>query len=99
MKMIVTEDYEEMSLVASHHVLGYITAPRRVNLAVTAGSTPKRMYEHLTAAVKGKAFYDRVHYYNFDEILAASREKASRYLICASCFLPRRRSKKRTFTS
>ncbi len=24
MKMIVTEDYEEMSLVASHHVLGYI---------------------------------------------------------------------------
>ena len=68
MKMIVTEDYEEMSLVASHHVLGYITAPRRVNLAVTAGSTPKRMYEHLTAAVKGKAFYDRVHYYNFDEI-------------------------------
>lgn len=26
MKMIVTEDYEEMSLVASHHVLGYITA-------------------------------------------------------------------------
>ncbi|MCQ3876806.1 glucosamine-6-phosphate deaminase [Klebsiella variicola] len=68
MKMIVTEDYEEMSLVASHHVLGYITAPRRVNLAVTAGSTPKRMYEHLTVAVKGKAFYDRVHYYNFDEI-------------------------------
>ncbi|VFT76326.1 putative glucosamine-6-phosphate deaminase [Klebsiella aerogenes] len=64
----MTEDYEEMSLVASHHVLGYITAPRRVNLAVTAGSTPKRMYEHLTAAVKGKAFYDRVHYYNFDEI-------------------------------
>ncbi len=38
MKMIVTEDYEEMSLVASHHVLGYITAPRRVNLAVTAGA-------------------------------------------------------------
>ncbi|HGF5508758.1 TPA: glucosamine-6-phosphate deaminase [Klebsiella pneumoniae] len=68
MKMIVTEDYEEMSLVASHHVLGYITAPRRVNLAVMAGGTPKRMYEHLTAAVKGKAFYDRVHYYNFDEI-------------------------------
>ena len=25
MKMIVTEDYEEMSLVASHHVLGYIS--------------------------------------------------------------------------
>ncbi|MCS5960373.1 glucosamine-6-phosphate deaminase [Klebsiella pneumoniae subsp. pneumoniae] len=98
MKMIVTEDYEEMSLVASHHVLGYITAPQRVNLAVTAGSTPKRMCEHLTAAVKGKAFYDRVHYYNFDEIpFAASREKASRYLICASCFYPGADQKKRTF--
>ena len=34
MKLIVTEDYAEMSLVASHHVLGYITAPRRKNLAV-----------------------------------------------------------------
>ncbi|WP_434661011.1 glucosamine-6-phosphate deaminase [Klebsiella sp. MISC125] len=68
MKLIVTEDYEEMSLVASHHVLGYITAPRRMNLAVTAGSTPKKMYEHLTAAIKGKSFYSQVHYYNFDEI-------------------------------
>ena len=68
MKLIVTEDYAEMSLVASHHVLGYITAPRRVNLAVTAGSTPKKMYEHLTAAIKGKPFYSQVHYYNFDEI-------------------------------
>lgn len=68
MKMIVTEDYEEMSLVAGHHVLGYITAPRRVNQTRTAGNNPKRIYEHLTAAVKGKAFYDLVHYYNFDEI-------------------------------
>ncbi|MEB2426694.1 glucosamine-6-phosphate deaminase, partial [Klebsiella pneumoniae] len=68
MTMIGTDDYEEMSLVASHHGLGYITAPRRGNLAVTAGSTPKRRYEHLTAAVKGQAFYDRVHYYIFDEI-------------------------------
>lgn len=31
MKLIVTEDYAEMSTVASHHVLGYITAPRKVN--------------------------------------------------------------------
>ena len=68
MKLIVTEDYAEMSLVASHHVLGYITAPRRKNLAVTAGSTPKKMYEHLTAAIKGKSFYSQAHYYNFDEI-------------------------------
>jgi 6-phosphogluconolactonase/glucosamine-6-phosphate isomerase/deaminase len=42
MKLIVTEDYEEMSRVAAYHLLGYMTQPRRVNLAITAGSTPKK---------------------------------------------------------
>lgn len=100
MKMIVTEDYEEMSLGRQPSCSGYITVPRRVNLAVTAGSTPKRMYEHLTAAVKGKAFYDRVHYYNFDEIpfRGQSREGVTISNL-RQLFLPRRRSKKRTFTS
>ncbi len=100
MKMIVTEDYEEMSLVASHHVLGYITAPRRGESGGDGGSTPKRMYKHLTAAVKGKAFYDRVHYYNFDEIpfRGQSREGVTISNL-RQLFLPRRRSKKRTFTS
>lgn len=68
MKLIVTEDYEEMSQLAATHVLGYMTQTRRVNLAITAGSTPKRMYEHLTQAVKGKTCYQNVRFYNFDEI-------------------------------
>lgn len=68
MKLIVTEDYEEMSQVAAHHLLGYMTQPRRVNLAITAGSTPKRMYEYLTGAVKGKNYYPQAYFYNFDEI-------------------------------
>lgn len=68
MKLIITEDYEEMSRVAAHHLLGYMTQPRRVNLAITAGSTPKRMYEHLTEAVKEKTYYRHVYFYNFDEI-------------------------------
>ncbi|EGF7352198.1 hypothetical protein HJV09_004591 [Escherichia coli] len=45
MKLIITEDYQEMSRVAAHHLLGYMSKTRRVNLAITAGSTPKGMYE------------------------------------------------------
>lgn len=54
MKLIITEDYQEMSRVAAHHLLGYMSKTRRVNLAITAGSTPKGMYEYLTTLVKGK---------------------------------------------
>lgn len=38
MKLIITEDYQEMSRVAAHHLLGYMSKTRRVNLAITAGS-------------------------------------------------------------
>lgn len=100
MKLIVTEDYEEMSLVACHHLLGYITMPRRMNLAVTAGSTPKRMYEHLVAAIKGKSFYDRVNYYNFDEIPFRGQQREGVTISnLRQLFLLQRRSKKRTFTN
>ena len=51
MKLIITEDYQEMSRVAAHHLLGYMSKTRRVNLAITAGSTPKGMYEYLTTLV------------------------------------------------
>lgn len=52
MKLIITEDYQEMSRVAAHHLLGYMSKTRRVNLAITAGSTPKGMYEYLTPWLK-----------------------------------------------
>ena len=35
MKLIITEDYQEMSRVAAHHLLGYMSKTRRVNLAIT----------------------------------------------------------------
>ena len=56
MKLIVTEDYAEMSLVASHHVLGYITAPRRVNLAMTAGARGARDGAAVSAAAGCSAY-------------------------------------------
>ncbi|EAA4083482.1 glucosamine-6-phosphate deaminase [Salmonella enterica subsp. salamae] len=68
MKLFVAEDYDEMSQVAAAHLLSFMTQPRRVNLAITAGSTPKKMYEYLTASVKGKRGCQQAHFYNFDEI-------------------------------
>ncbi|MCU6667518.1 glucosamine-6-phosphate deaminase [Enterobacteriaceae bacterium H4N4] len=68
MKLIITEDYEQMSQVAAHHLVEFMLKTRRVNLAITAGKTPKRMYELLTASVRGKAWLKNVHFYNFDEI-------------------------------
>jgi len=68
MKLIVTDDYNEMSRIASHHVLGYLTKNRRVNLAITAGRTPAKLYEHLVSAIGGYSCYSHIHYYNFDEI-------------------------------
>lgn len=74
MKLIITEDYQEMSRVAAHHLLGYMSKTRRVNLAITAGSTPKGMYEYLTTLVKGKSWYDNCYFYNFDEIPFRGKE-------------------------
>lgn len=67
MKVILTENYEEMSDIAATHVLSYMYKPQRVNIAVTAGETPVRTYEILAPKIKGKDFKN-VHFYNFDEI-------------------------------
>lgn len=68
MRLIITKDYDEMSAVAAQHLLGAMHSEYRVNLSITAGSTPKGVYEILIPLVKGKSYFDNVHYYNFDEI-------------------------------
>lgn len=68
MKLIIEENYEKMSRVAANILLGKMYQQKRVNLAITAGSTPVKMYEYLVEDVKHKSYFDNVHYYNFDEI-------------------------------
>lgn len=68
MKVIKVKDYEEMSQVAAENILGYMYKEGRVNLSITGGTTPKRMYEILVPRVKGKEQFKDVHFYNFDEI-------------------------------
>jgi len=68
MKLIIEKDYEAMSQVAANILLGLMNENRRINLAITAGNTPKRLYEIMVPQVKGRPYYENVHYYNFDEI-------------------------------
>jgi 6-phosphogluconolactonase/glucosamine-6-phosphate isomerase/deaminase len=68
MKLIVTKDVQEMNEVAAQHLLGTMHSQYRKNIAITAGSTPKGVYEKMIPLVKDKDYFDNVHYYNFDEI-------------------------------
>ncbi len=69
MRIIVTKDYQELGNVAAQHLLGTMFGNQnRVNLAITAGATPKSTYEQLVPEIRDKAYLNHVHYYNFDEI-------------------------------
>ena len=58
-----------MSKIAAGYVLSYMYQEKdRVNLSITGGTTPARMYELLVPEVKDSTIFDHVHYYNFDEI-------------------------------
>lgn len=70
MKIIVTENYEEMSWHAAGLLMSSHYGSRsRVNIAVTSGETPKRMYEMIAPHLAGqKEAFRHVHYYSFDEV-------------------------------
>lgn len=69
MKVFIGKDVEEMSKIAADYVMSYMYQEKqRVNLSITGGSTPKRMYELLVPQVKDTNRFDHVHFYNFDEI-------------------------------
>lgn len=75
MKLIIKENYEEMSLEAAGLLLNEIEKgkTRRTNIAITGGKTPKRMYE----IIKGNPIISDsklTHYYNFDEIPVKNEE-------------------------
>lgn len=69
MKLLIGKDVEEMSQMAAGYVMSYMYQDKkRVNLSITGGTTPKRMYELLVPMVKDKKQFQHVHFYNFDEI-------------------------------
>ena len=68
MKRIIENDFEAMSETAKNILLGHMAKAGRVNVSITAGSTPVKVYEKMVRVVKDNPNYDSVHYYNFDEI-------------------------------
>lgn len=68
MKIIKTSTEKQMSEVAMEIMLGLMYEDRKVNLSITAGSSPQKTYELLSPIVKERGHFENVHYYNFDEI-------------------------------
>jgi len=68
MRIIVEKDYEQMSISVMNLLLAKMYETKKVNIAITAGSSPKRMYEMLAKIVKERKCFNHVTYYNFDEI-------------------------------
>lgn len=69
MKIVIVDDYQEMSRTAASIVLGEMLQDRRVNVSLTAGASPAGTYELVTEALRSNpAAYGDVHFYNFDEV-------------------------------
>jgi len=69
MKLIVVDNYEELSQLTAAALLGYmLNTQGRINVAVTGGNSPIRAYEILSDKIRGKDYLNNVHYYNFDEL-------------------------------
>lgn len=68
MRLIRVADYEEMSQLGATMLLAAMYREGRVNLSITAGATPKRLYELVAPRVAGSDHFANVHFYNFDEI-------------------------------
>lgn len=68
MKLIRTETYEELSQLTTNIITGYMVQDRRINLSLTSGNSPKRMYELLSKQVNQLGDLSNVFYYTFDEV-------------------------------
>lgn len=68
MQLIIEKDYEQMSRTGMQLMLAEMYRPRPVHMAITGGSTPKRLYQLLAEQLREKPTFERVTYYNFDAV-------------------------------
>jgi len=75
MKIVVKKDYEEMSRYAAAKFISYMVKPGRVNIAPTAGTTPKRMYEIVTEFLQGQenTLCSDKYYYQQDNLVSTEK--------------------------
>ncbi|MCP3754732.1 glucosamine-6-phosphate deaminase [Streptomyces sp. TBY4] len=75
MKIVITQDYADLSRTAADIVLGDMLHDRRVNMALTAGASPMGTYEIVTERLRGNpAAFSDVHFYTFDEVPLPGQE-------------------------
>lgn len=69
MKKIIVDTYEELSELAAAILLAEMVKDKRTNLSITAGASPKGVYEILAKWYRNyqEKFAD-TYFYNFDEI-------------------------------
>lgn len=69
MKLVIRSSEEQMSEVAAQILMSTMYQDKRVNLSITAGASPKGVYEIVTKIIKeNPQDFQNVHYYNFDNM-------------------------------
>ncbi len=89
MRIIVKENYEEMSMVAANIVLAQLTVKPDCVLGLATGSTPIGMYNILAEEYKnGRADFSEVKSFNLDEYypLEASNPQSYHYFMEENLF-------------
>lgn len=75
MKKIIVDTYEELSELTAGILLAEMLKDKRTNLAITAGNSPKGVYEILTKRYRESAdSFQNTYFYNFDELPAKDNE-------------------------
>lgn len=69
MRLVIEDDYAALSRTTAAVLTGAMLTDRRVNMAWTAGATPRGAYEIVTPQMAARPQdYADVHFYNFDEL-------------------------------
>lgn len=67
MKLVIEPNERAMSESALHILLGAMLQDKQVNISLTAGESPKTLYNMMAPLVKDKPQFAHVHYWLFDE--------------------------------
>ena len=85
MKLIIEENEEKMSESCMHIVLGAMMQDKRVNISLTSGRSPRKMYEMMIPYVKDQEKFKDIQYYIFDDGPYIGQEHGPDGHFCSNC--------------
>ena len=98
-RVLVYDDYEAMSRAARDvffsHVVASINTEGQACVALSGGSTPKRMYSLLSSAGSNEPGWSHVHFFWADERCVAPDDQESNFKLAWDTFLSRFPEKER----